>query len=97
MGTTLQVQWSLPSTLPPNTNLFIKHLDPETSSSELSQLFGAYGNILSIKVGTNARGEGYGFVLYDTAESAKEAMEAMHNQEFRGQQLYVLHDWTMID
>lgn len=88
LGQAVQIQWSLPSTLPPNTNLFIKNLDATTKPAELSALFAEHGTILSVKVGTNARGEGYGFVLFDGQEAAKAAMDAKDGSTFRGQKLY---------
>jgi hypothetical protein len=66
---------------PHGANLFIYHLPPDYSDDDLLSHFGRFGNILSAKVFVDkATGcsKGFGFVSYDNAESANQAISTMN-------------------
>ncbi|KAK4477028.1 hypothetical protein RD792_016230 [Penstemon davidsonii] len=72
-------------------NIYIKNLDKTIDHKALHDKFSSYGNIISCKVETDASGnsKGYGFVQYDTAEAAQEAIEKLNGATFHGKKLYV--------
>jgi polyadenylate-binding protein len=72
-------------------NLFIKNLPQNTNTKEIFDLFSTYGNVVSIKLKQNEKGEciGYGYVNFDKSESAKAALENLNNYQFKGKELYV--------
>ena len=74
-----------------NANLFVKNLPNNINEIELLDLFKEFGKINSINLKTNSKGEslGYGYVLFDNEESAKNAMENLNNKEFKGKNLQV--------
>jgi len=57
-------------------NIFVNHLAKEIDNKLLFDTFSMFGNILSCKVATNSKREslGYGFVHYETDESALAAI-----------------------
>lgn len=58
----------------------------------LQELFKPFGNILSCKVVTSEDGKskGYGFVQFDSDESANAAIEKLNGSNAGGKQMYVL-------
>lgn len=72
-------------------NLFVKNLPQNISTKELYDLFSQYGNIISIKLKQNEKGEslGYGYVNYDKIDSAQTALENLNNYQLNGRELYV--------
>lgn len=70
-------------------NIFIKNLPPTVDHKNLYDLFSVFGNILSCKVSTdeNAISKGYGYIHYETAEAAQEAIT-----KFNG---YTIDDHTV--
>jgi polyadenylate-binding protein len=74
-----------------NTNLFVKNLTSSTTSKDLYELFSKFGEIISIKLRQNKNGEclGYGYVNFQTSNSAEEAMKNLHDSEYQGKKLYV--------
>jgi len=61
-------------------NLFVKNLEPNIDSKNLYEIFSSFGTILSCKVATDSAGQskGYGFVQYETEESAQDAINRLN-------------------
>lgn len=74
-------------------NIFIKNLDEQIDNKALHDTFAAFGNVLSCKVATDERGrsKGYGFVHYDTAESAESAIKAVDGMLLNDKKVFVGH------
>lgn len=72
-------------------NIFVKNLSKSIDNQQLCDTFSKFGNILSCKVSTNVRGEplGYGFVHYESEESAAKAVEAVNGKMIAGQTVHV--------
>uniref|UniRef100_A0A6N2K1P2 RRM domain-containing protein n=1 Tax=Salix viminalis TaxID=40686 RepID=A0A6N2K1P2_SALVM len=69
-------------------NLFVKNLDFSISSSCLESIFSMYGTILSCKVAEeNGRSKGFGFVQFDSQDSALAAQTALHDTMLGGKKL----------
>ncbi|KAK9066102.1 hypothetical protein SSX86_015504 [Deinandra increscens subsp. villosa] len=60
-------------------NLFVKNLDLLVTDVKLEEVFGKFGRILSCKVSKDEHGKskGFGFVQFDSEESATKALEAL--------------------
>eukprot|EP00596_Hydrurales_sp_CCMP1899_P005050 CAMPEP_0119033038 /NCGR_PEP_ID=MMETSP1177-20130426/31_1 /TAXON_ID=2985 /ORGANISM="Ochromonas sp, Strain CCMP1899" /LENGTH=735 /DNA_ID=CAMNT_0006989475 /DNA_START=102 /DNA_END=2309 /DNA_ORIENTATION=+ len=58
-------------------NVFVKNLAPAVDNKGLFDTFSVFGNILSCKVATDDAGssKGYGYVHYETAEAAEDAIQ----------------------
>lgn len=72
-------------------NIFIKNLDENIDNKALHDTFAAFGNILSCKVAVDAQGNslGYGFVHYDTGESAQAAIEGVNGMLLNDKVVFV--------
>ncbi|CAE6480174.1 unnamed protein product [Rhizoctonia solani] len=71
--------------------IFIRNLDEAIDNQALHDAFTAFGNILSCKVATdeNDKSRGYGYVDYETAESAEVAIKAANRMLLNGKQVFV--------
>mmetsp|Transcript_14251 Transcript_14251/g.21091 ORF Transcript_14251/g.21091 Transcript_14251/m.21091 type:complete len:675 (+) Transcript_14251:93-2117(+) len=90
-------------------NVFVKNLDESVDNKALYDTFSLFGNILSCKVVTDAdsKSKGYGYVHYETAESANGAISKIDGMEIAGKKVHVGHfvrrndragqaDWTNV-
>lgn len=88
-------------------NVFIKNLAPTVDNKGLFDVFSVFGNILSCKVATDDKGnsKGYGYVHFETAEAAQEAIQKINGmllddqevvigQFLRRQDRATPNDWT---
>lgn len=74
-------------------NVFIKNLDTAIDNKALHDTFAAFGNILSCKVAQDEYGnsKGYGFVHYETAEAASNAIKHVNGMLLNDKKVYVGH------
>ncbi|KXL46001.1 hypothetical protein M433DRAFT_107405 [Acidomyces richmondensis BFW] len=74
-------------------NVFIKNLDSAIDNKALHDTFAAFGNILSCKVATDEMGnsKGYGFVHYETAEAASQAIKSVNGMLLNEKKVFVGH------
>ncbi|EXB54169.1 Polyadenylate-binding protein 2 [Morus notabilis] len=72
-------------------NIFVKNLDKGIDNKALHDTFSSFGNILSCKIATDHLGQskGYGFVQFDSEESAKAAIENLNGMLLNDKQVYV--------
>ncbi|XP_062259630.1 cold inducible RNA binding protein a isoform X4 [Platichthys flesus] len=72
--------------------LFVGGLSFETNEESLSAAFGKYGNMEKVDVirdKETGRSRGFGFVKYNNAEDAKDALEAMNGKTLDGRAIRV--------
>lgn len=74
-------------------NVFIKNLDAAIDNKALHDTFAAFGNILSCKIAQDEYGNsrGYGFVHYETAESANNAIKHVNGMLLNDKKVFVGH------
>ncbi|KAI9676202.1 MAG: Protein phosphatase PP2A regulatory subunit B [Trizodia sp. TS-e1964] len=74
-------------------NVFIKNLDTGIDNKALHDTFAAFGNILSCKVAQDEFGnsKGYGFVHYETAEAATQAIKHVDGMLLNEKKVFVGH------
>ncbi|KAL2871036.1 polyadenylate-binding protein [Aspergillus lucknowensis] len=74
-------------------NVFIKNLDNAIDNKALHDTFAAFGNILSCKVAQDEYGisKGYGFVHYETAEAANNAIKHVNGMLLNDKKVFVGH------
>ncbi|CAG8569753.1 9836_t:CDS:2 [Ambispora gerdemannii] len=73
-------------------NIFIKNLDKTIDNKALHDTFSAFGNILSCKVAMeDGSSKGYGFVHYETAEAAENAIKHVNGMLLNDKKVYVGH------
>ncbi|KIO28171.1 hypothetical protein M407DRAFT_14791 [Tulasnella calospora MUT 4182] len=74
-------------------NIFIKNLDEGIDNKSLHDTFAAFGNVLSCKVVTDEHGrsKGYGYVHYETQESAEAAIKAVDGMLLNDKKVFVGH------
>ncbi|KAI5283277.1 Protein phosphatase PP2A regulatory subunit B [Ascosphaera acerosa] len=74
-------------------NVFIKNLDTAIDNKALHDTFAAFGNILSCKVAQDEFGnsKGYGFVHYETADAASNAIKHVNGMLLNDKKVFVGH------
>lgn len=80
--------------LAPKTNVFVKNLDPNTTSAALQDAFAPFGVIVSCKVADDESGanhRGFGYVNYETPEAAEDAIGKMNGAMLDGRSIFVGH------
>ncbi|KAF3441761.1 hypothetical protein FNV43_RR15676 [Rhamnella rubrinervis] len=72
-------------------NVFVKNLSTSIDNMGLQDIFKKFGNILSCKVAMSEDGKskGYGFVQFDSGESANAAIEKLNDSIIGEKQMYV--------
>ncbi|XP_034016174.1 polyadenylate-binding protein 1A-like isoform X1 [Thalassophryne amazonica] len=73
------------------TNVYIKNFGDDMDDEKLRELFGKYGNAMSIRVMTddNGKSRGFGFVSFEKHEDAQKAVDEMNGKELNGKLIYV--------
>ena len=66
--------------VPDGGKLFVFHIPQFMTNIGMLKLFQPYGTVLSVKImaGKFGKGRGFGFVGYDSVESAERAIKALH-------------------
>lgn len=57
--------------LPENRILYVKNLSFKTRGEDLYDLFGKYGSVRQIRVGTEAKTKGTAFVVFEEAQDVR--------------------------
>lgn len=72
-------------------NIFVKNLDKNIDNKALYDTFSVFGNILSCKIASNAKGEslGYGFVHFESQDYADQAIRAVDGKVIGSQKVTV--------
>ncbi|XP_053670540.1 polyadenylate-binding protein 4-like [Anopheles nili] len=72
-------------------NVFIKNLDKKIDNKAMYDTFSAFGNILSCKVAQDDKGQskGYGFVHFETEESANESISKVNGMLLNEKKVFV--------
>ena len=73
------------------TNIYVKNIESEVTDDEFRELFEKYGDVTSSSIARDDTGKnkGFGFVNFVKHEAAAAAVEALHDKDFHGQNLYV--------
>jgi len=74
------------------SKIYVGNLPYRVSEDELKQFFAAAGNVVSVRVITDAgsgRGKGFGFVEMETEAQARKAIEQLNGADFQGRALRV--------
>lgn len=72
-------------------NLYVANLAPTVTEDTLKDLFSQFGKILSLKIERDSRSNsrGFGFVCFESAAQAKEALQAMDGYSLNRKELQV--------
>ncbi|RLN11588.1 hypothetical protein C2845_PM09G17350 [Panicum miliaceum] len=73
-------------------NVFVKNLEASIDSKNLYDMFSSFGTILSCKVATDpstGQSKGYGFVQYESEESAQDAINRLNGMLAEDRKIFV--------
>lgn len=71
-------------------NVFVKNLPESYSVDQLRALFSPYGSITSVVImKAEDKSKGFGFVCFDSVESARSAVEALNGHEIESKKIFV--------
>ncbi|GKV01603.1 hypothetical protein SLEP1_g14148 [Rubroshorea leprosula] len=72
-------------------NVYVKNLADSTTDEDLKQVFGEFGTITSAVVMRDADGKSkcFGFVNFENADDAANAVESLHGKKFDDKEWYV--------
>lgn len=70
------------------TNIYVKNVDPSTTTESFNSMFGAFGEIQSSTLMEHSRGK-YGFVSFKDSASAQAAVAQLDGTEVNGSKLFV--------
>ena len=70
----------------PEANVFVKGLGPNVNQQELQSFFSNYGRVISVKINLDIYGNnlGYGYVQFESIESADRCVTYANNSVFKG-------------
>ena len=68
------------------SKLYVGNLNYATTEDQLTELFGGYGEVKSVKI---IEGRGFGFVEMASPEEAEQAKEALNDKDFQGRTLKI--------
>ncbi|XP_039047564.1 polyadenylate-binding protein 7-like isoform X3 [Hibiscus syriacus] len=93
-GKMIRVMWSLrdPDARKNGVgNVFVKNLSDSIDNVGLQEIFRQFGNVISCKVATfeDGKSKGYGFVQFESEESANAAIEKLNDTIVGDKQIYV--------
>jgi len=66
--------------------LFVGNLSYQLTEDELKQTFQSYGSIKEVKL---LQTKGFGFVEFESSESAQKALEELNGKELKGRKMRV--------
>lgn len=75
-----------------NKKLYVGNLLYEVTDEDLKTHFSTVGNVVSasvIRYRDTGRSKGFGFVEMETEDQAKQAIETMNGQDFKGRKMVV--------
>ena len=76
-----------------NRKLYVGNLAYAATIEELKEAFAKFGAIREVKIvnGPDGRSKGFGFIEFENADDAIDAINGMNEQEFKGRKLVVDH------
>jgi cold-inducible RNA-binding protein len=83
-----------------STKIYVDNLATATTERELTALFSAYGNVVSVRIvvdRTSQKPGGFGFVTMVTSEGAAAAIAALNGKEIGGNKLRASEAWPNED
>ena len=72
--------------------IFVGNLPYAITNSDIEGLFGVFGPIVGVNIRIDrltSKSKGYGFVTFETAAAAEQAIEHMHGSAYKGRPLTV--------
>lgn len=82
-----------------NTKLYVENLATDTTETELTDLFSAYGNVSEVNIALDCDGKsrGFGRVTMMTTEGARAAIQALNGRTIGKAALAVSEWWSSPD